>query len=97
MASMQEQETVVSQLRNAETLIYTANPVHLRRLRKESRAIETRGGEDWAEFIVAPGLFDPVRGFKRTKVLLSDEERARRAARLQKARTSLKPQSVTEN
>lgn len=37
MTSLDEQETTVTQLRNQQTLIYTANPVHLRRLRADVR------------------------------------------------------------
>lgn len=44
MVAMEEQETTVTQLRNRETRIYTANAVHLRRRRNESRAREVDGG-----------------------------------------------------
>lgn len=86
MAIMAEQETTVTQLRNQETHIYTSNPVHLRRLRKDDRAREVAGGEDWGEFRVEPGKFDPTKGFKRAGKPMSDEQRAAAAERLRLAR-----------
>lgn len=86
MASLAGQETVVSQLRNGETYIYTANPVHLRALRKNPRAVEQSGGDDWGNFIVAAGLFDPLKGFKRPKRTLTPEQRETAIARLTRNR-----------
>lgn len=80
MATMDEQETTVTQLRNQETRIYTANPLHLRRLRKDDRATEVRGGDGWGEFVIPNELFDPLKGFKRKTKPLTEEERAKRAA-----------------
>ncbi len=88
MTSLDEQETTVTQLRNQETLIYTANPVHLRRLRKESRAREVRGGDEWGEFIIANSDFDPLKGFKRKSTPMSDERKAELALRLETARNA---------
>ena len=79
MTSMECQETTVTQLRNSDTLIYTANPVHLRALRKNDRATEVKGGDDWGEFVIAAGSFDPLKGFKRAKIVMTDEQRAARA------------------
>lgn len=86
MAQMVEQETTVTQIRNGETLIYTSNPVHLRALRKNPRAVERAGGEDWGQFTVAAGIFNPIKGFKRATKQLTDEQRSAMAERLQAAR-----------
>lgn len=83
MASLDEQETTVTQLRNGDTNIWTANPVHLRALRKrvtESRATETRTWEDAGEFVIANADFDPLKGFRQRRKPLSDEEKQKRAA-----------------
>lgn len=88
MAAMIEQETTVTQARNDETLIYTSNPVHLRALRKDERATETAGGDDWGQFTIPAGAFNPLKGFKRAKRILTDEQRAASALRLANARKS---------
>lgn len=86
MASREEQETVISWLRGDKARIYTAYPPHLRRLRAEDRAIELRGGEDWAEFEVEAGAFNPLTGFKRKTRPMTEEERQAASDRLRKAR-----------
>lgn len=85
MATLEEQETTVTQIRNGGTSIYTANPVHIRKLEKEPRAVRVRvwmedGKIDAAQYEIEAGQFDPVKGFKRATKPLSDEERAKRAA-----------------
>ena len=85
MASLDEQETTITHIRSNKTiLIYTANAVHLRKLRKESRATEVNGGEDWAEFTVSASDFDPLTGFKRRTKPLTEQQRAERADRMRK-------------
>lgn len=89
MTSLDEQETTVTQLRNQQTLIYTANPVHLRRLRADERATEVRGGADWGEFTIPNAAFDPLKGFKRKSKPMTEEQRAAVGERLKKARNSV--------
>lgn len=79
--TLDEQETTVTQIRNGDTLIYTANPVHLRALRKrvaEGRATERDGNDTYGNFVIPNAGFDPLKGFKRQAKPLSDEERQRR-------------------
>lgn len=83
MASMEEQETTVTQLRNGDTIIYSANPVHIRALRKkvaEGRVVESRTWEDAATFTIPHSEFDPLKGFKRRSAPLTEEQREARAA-----------------
>lgn len=90
MATMDEQETSVSQTRNSETLIWTANPVHMRALRKrvaEGRAVERKTWDDAAEFIIPLSEFDPLKGFKRKGKPMSPEQREAAAERLRNARS----------
>lgn len=90
MASLIEQETTVTQLRNGDTNIWTANPVHLRALRKrvtENRATETRTWEDAAEFTIPNAEFDPLKGFRRKGKPMSDEQRQAASERLKNARS----------
>lgn len=90
MASLIEQETTVTQLRNGDTNIWTANPVHLRALRKrvtENRASETRTWEDAAEFTIPNAEFDPLKGFRRKGKPMSDEQRQAASERLKNARS----------
>lgn len=91
MATMDEQETSVSQTRNSETLIWTANPVHLRALRKrvtEGRAVERKTWNDAAEFVIPLSEFDPLKGFKRKGKPMTPEQREAAAERLRNARNS---------
>lgn len=87
MATRAEQETTVTAGRDdAHVMVYTSNPVHLRRLRNDSRAVEVDGGEDWARFRIPSELFDPLKGFRRKGRVMSEEERKAAAARLAAAR-----------
>lgn len=86
MATREEQETTVTFLRGTFTTVYTANPVHLRRLRKDPRATEVAGGEDWGQFTIPEELFDPLKGFKRSRAPMTEEQRKVAAERLRAAR-----------
>lgn len=89
MATLEEQETTVTQLRNGDTNIYTANPVHLRALRKrveEGRGEERKTWEGAAEFIFPHAEFDPLKGFKSRRKPLTDEQKDALRVRLQSAR-----------
>lgn len=90
MATLDEQETTVTQVRNGDTNIWTANPVHLRALRKrvaEGRATETRTWEDAAEFLIPLSDFDPLKGFRTKRKPMTDEQRQAAAERLKNARS----------
>jgi hypothetical protein len=87
MATLEEQETTVTQLRNGDTNVYTANPVHLRALRKrveEGRGEERKTWEDAAEFIFPHSEFDPLKGFKTRRKPLTDEQKEQRRAAFQR-------------
>lgn len=88
MASFDEQETTVTGHRkNGGYVIYSADPVHINKLRKDSRAIETKAGEDWAQFEVSSKDFDPIGGFKR-KSTMTPEQKLAAAERLKRVRNS---------
>lgn len=89
MASMIEQETTVTGVRgDGLVYVYTTNPVHLRRLRKDDRATEIMGGYDWGNFTIPAEAFDPLKGFRRKGRVMSDEERAAASDRLARARAA---------
>lgn len=89
--TLDEQETTVTQLRGGDTLIYTANPVHLRALRKrvaEGRATERDGDDTYGNFVIPNADFDPLKGFKQKRKPLTEEQRTALATRLEHARKS---------
>ena len=91
MPSRAEQETTVTQLRGGDTYVFTANPVHLRALRKrvEAGTVTERSGDDVSgEFIIPAGLFDPLKGFKRRSRPMTDAEKSAAAERLKTYRLS---------
>lgn len=89
--TLDEQETTVTQLRNGDTYVYTANPIHLRALRKrvaEGRATERDGDETSGNFLIPNTDFDPLKGFKQKRKPLTEEQRSALATRLERARNS---------
>jgi len=92
MTAMEEQETtVVTQIRNGDPLIYTANPVHIRALDKrvaEGRATVRRTWtvEDRVEareYSIPAGTFDPLKGFQ------ADSQARETASRIAEHRVQL--------
>lgn len=89
MSTRAEQETTVTGTRDDPMVyVWTANPVHLRRLRKDSRAIEVDGGDDWGRFTIPATSFDPLKGFRRKGRVLTEAERLAASARLAVARAN---------
>jgi hypothetical protein len=87
MTARAEQETTVSAGRDDDMVhIYTSNVVHLRRLRKDARFTEVRGDEEQGFFMIPADLFDPIRGLRRKRAPMTDEQRAEASARLAAAR-----------
>ena len=87
MTARAEQETTVTAGRDDDTVyVWTNNPVHLRRLRKDPRATETHGDEWAAHFTIPTAAFDPLKGFRRATRPMTDDERAAASARLAAAR-----------
>jgi len=86
MSTMDEQETTVNAPRIGQIQFYTNNPVHLRRLRKDERVKEIRGGADWGQFEVSADLYDPLKGFIRIRKAMTAEQRLAAAERLAAAR-----------
>lgn len=87
MTTLAEQETTVAACRDDSVVyIYSTVPKHLRRLRSDARVVEREGGPDWGSFVIPADQFDPLRGFKRSRTPLTDEQRAALASRLSKAR-----------
>jgi hypothetical protein len=81
-----EQETTVNFLPNEDTMIYSANPAHIRKLRTkigEGKATLVREDLDSITVLVPSGKYDPIRGFKSTRKL-SDEQRAQISERMSK-------------
>lgn len=86
MASIDEQETTVSQPRAGLIHIYSTVPAHLRRLRSEERAREISGGEDYGTFEVAESDYDALTGFRKRMRPMTDEQRKAAGERLKRAR-----------
>ena len=87
MATLEEQETTVTQLRNGDTNLYTANPGHLRALRKrveEGLGEECKAWEGAAEFIFPHAEFDPLKGFKSRRKPRTDEQKEQRRVAFQR-------------
>lgn len=70
--------------------IYTSNPVEARRLRKEDRVTQVKGDETWGEFTAPITAFHPIKGFKRKKAPLTEEQRKALADRLANSRKAKK-------
>lgn len=91
MAARNEQETTVTAGRDESVVrIWSNNPVHVRRLRKESRVTQIDGDEFGGHFEIPANQFDPLKGFKRATRVLTDEQRAAAAERLNNARKANK-------
>ena len=93
MSARDEQETTVTAGRADEWIyIWTNNPIHARRLDKDPRAIKETGGGVHGEFgghyKIRATDFDPLKGFRRAKRVMSEEQRAAAAERLRKARAA---------
>jgi hypothetical protein len=90
MTARSEQETTVTAGRDeSHVYVWTNNPVHLRRLRKDSRATETAGDTGSGHFTIPSESFDPLKGFRRTRRPMTDDERAAASARLAAARQAV--------
>lgn len=85
--TLDEQETIINHTRSdAAVSIYTTNPAHMRRIRKDDRFTVTR---EHLEDGVIVGLdatipadhFNPLGGVKRRSKPLTDEQRAELAVR----------------
>ena len=87
MTARAEQETTVSAGRD-ETLVYiwSNNPVHVRRLQKDGRVTQIDGDDMGGHFTIPREHFDPLRGFRRAKRVMTDEQREAAASRLRAAR-----------
>lgn len=87
MSTMAEQETTITVTRDdAVAYIYSANPYHVAKLRKDKRVVETKGGDDWGQFEVPMEHIDVLRSIKPPKRKMSDEAKAKLVARLAEAR-----------
>ena len=84
----EEQETTVNYLPKEDTMIYSANPSHIRKLKAkvaEGKATLIRETEDDITVSVPAGKYDPIRGFKTARTL-TDEQREEMAERFRKVR-----------
>jgi hypothetical protein len=91
MTARIEQETTVTAGRDDEfVLIWTNNPVHARRLEKDSRVVKVSGSSDpdeiGGQYKIPSDQFDALKGFKRASKPMSPEQRAAAAERLRSAR-----------
>lgn len=87
MTARAEQETTVTSGRDDENvMIWSNNPVHVRRLRKDARVTQTEGDDLSGHFLVPREQFDPLKGFRRARRPLTEEQRAAAAERLRLAR-----------
>jgi hypothetical protein len=89
MSTRAEQETTVTASKtDAVVYVWTSDPVHLRRLRKDARATELAGDDEWGRFTIPADQFDPLKGFRRQGRVLTEQERAVATERLAAARAS---------
>lgn len=87
MTARAEQETTVSAGRDESVVrIWSNNPVHVRRLRKDPRATQLDGDDMGGHFTIPADQFDPLKGFKRARRAMTEEQRAAAAERLSNAR-----------
>ncbi len=87
MTARSEQETTVTSGRDEPFVyIWSNNLVHVRRLRKDARVAQIDGDDTGGHFKVPSGLFDPLKGFRRTRRPMTDAEREAAADRLSAAR-----------
>lgn len=86
-----ERETTVTGTRRDGYHIWTNDPVHIRGFDKRvenGQARVHRRYVDAVQYFVEAEHYDPIKGFKRARPLLSDAERAARGERLRNARKS---------
>ena len=90
MTARAEQETTVTSGRD-EALVYiwTNNPIHARRLQKDARATQVDGDDKGGHFTVPRADFDPLKGFRRARRVMTDEQRTAAADRLRAARQAV--------
>lgn len=87
-----EQETIVNYSRADDTVaIYTTNPAHMRRLRKDDRFTITRehredGVTVGLDATIPADQFNPLGGVKRRSKPLTDAQRAALSERLHAVR-----------
>lgn len=85
--TLDEQETIINHARSDATVaIYTTNPAHMRRIRKDDRFTITRehledGVTVGLDATIPADQFNPLGGIKRRQKPLSDAQRAELAAR----------------
>lgn len=86
-----ERETTVTGNRTGGYYVWTNDPVHIRAFDKrvESGQAVVRSRDAYSvDYWINSELYDPLKGFKRAKPVLSDGERQARAERLRIARKS---------
>lgn len=88
MASRDEQETSVAGYRHDYYTVFSADPVHIRRIRKDDRFTIT---DDTGETVIATipaTAYDPLKGIKRRSKPMTPEQRANATERLRVARST---------
>lgn len=89
MTARAEQETTVTAGRDETTVyVWTNNPVHARRLEKDTRVVKVSGNSDevGGQYQIPADVFDPLRGFRRKSRPLTPAQREAAAQRLTAAR-----------
>lgn len=85
--TLDEQETIINHTRSdAAVSIYTTNPAHMRRIRKDDRFTVTREHLEAGEVVgldatIPADQFNPLGGIKRRVKPLSDAQRAELSVR----------------
>lgn len=73
-------------------MVQSATKAEITKLEENEYAVNIRsaikGGDDWGEFVIAAGAFDPLKGFKAKRKPLSEEQKRAVAERLAAARNS---------
>lgn len=85
--TLEEQETIINHARTDKTVsIYTTNPAHMRRIRKDDRFTVTRehiedGNIVGLDATIPADQFNPLGGVRRRVKPLTDTQRVELAAR----------------
>lgn len=88
MSTRDEQETSVAGYRHDYYTVFSADPVHIRRIRKDDRFTITSDTGDTIMATIPGSAYDPLKGIKRRSKPMTDEQRAKAAERLRVARST---------
>lgn len=89
MTTRDEAETSVAGYRKDYYSVYTADPVHMRRILGDDRFTVLASDDSYVRATVPASAYDPIRGLKRRSKPLTSEQKAALSDRLERARNSV--------